>query len=55
VIGLDIDRRRVAELREGHDRTNEVDPEALKASTLSKSWRARMRRSPIAWPTSTAA
>src|SRR3712207_831889 len=34
VIGLDIDRRRVAELREGHDRTNEVERDALTASSL---------------------
>jgi len=33
-IGVDIDRRRVAELREGHDRTNEVERDALTASTL---------------------
>jgi UDP-N-acetyl-D-galactosamine dehydrogenase len=34
VIGLDIDRRRVEELREGRDRTNEVEPEALISSAL---------------------
>lgn len=34
VIGFDIDARRVAELRAGNDRTGEVDPEALRASTL---------------------
>lgn len=34
VIGLDIDRRRVEELRNGHDRTHEVDGEILKASRL---------------------
>jgi UDP-N-acetyl-D-galactosamine dehydrogenase len=34
VIGLDIDRRRVEELREGRDRTNEVEPEALIRSGL---------------------
>jgi UDP-N-acetyl-D-galactosamine dehydrogenase len=34
VIGLDIDRKRVAELREGHDRTQEVGRETLQASTL---------------------
>ncbi len=34
VVGFDIDRRRVEELREGHDRTNEVDREALLGSTL---------------------
>ena len=34
VIGLDIDKRRVAELREGLDRTNEVEREVLLASSL---------------------
>jgi UDP-N-acetyl-D-galactosamine dehydrogenase len=34
VVGLDIDKRRVAELREGLDRTNEVEREALLASSL---------------------
>ena len=34
VVGFDIDRRRVDELRAGHDRTNEIEPEKLKASTL---------------------
>ncbi|MFN3946374.1 MAG: nucleotide sugar dehydrogenase [Allosphingosinicella sp.] len=34
VTGLDIDRRRVEELREGRDRTNEVEPEALAATSL---------------------
>jgi UDP-N-acetyl-D-galactosamine dehydrogenase len=34
VIGFDIDRRRVEELREGRDRTNEVEPEALIRSNL---------------------
>jgi UDP-N-acetyl-D-galactosamine dehydrogenase len=33
-IGLDIDAGRIAELREGHDRTREVDAETLKASSL---------------------
>jgi UDP-N-acetyl-D-galactosamine dehydrogenase len=37
VIGLDIDRRRVAELREGHDRTNEVERDALLTSSLKLS------------------
>jgi len=32
--GLDIDTRRIAELREGHDRTGELDTGALAASTL---------------------
>ena len=34
VIGLDIDRRRVEELRNGRDRTGEVEPEALIRSSL---------------------
>ena len=34
VIGIDIDRRRVEELRAGHDRTNEIDGAALAASRL---------------------
>jgi UDP-N-acetyl-D-galactosamine dehydrogenase len=34
VTGLDIDARRVEELRGGRDRTNEVEPEALLGSTL---------------------
>lgn len=34
VLGFDIDRGRVTELREGHDRTREVDSAALRASTL---------------------
>jgi UDP-N-acetyl-D-galactosamine dehydrogenase len=33
-IGFDIDDSRVAELRDGHDRTNEVDEEALRTTTL---------------------
>ncbi|WP_298022870.1 nucleotide sugar dehydrogenase [uncultured Parasphingopyxis sp.] len=33
-VGLDIDESRIAELREGHDRTNEVDGEALRESAL---------------------
>ena len=40
VIGLDIDARRVAELREGHDRTHEVEREALAASSLKLTDRA---------------
>ena len=35
VIGLDVDSGRVAELRTGHDRTNEVEPERLLASPLT--------------------
>ena len=34
VTGLDIDESRIAELREGRDRTHEVEPEQLTASTL---------------------
>ena len=33
-VGVDIDQGRVSELREGHDRTNELSPEVLRASTL---------------------
>ncbi|RSU61958.1 nucleotide sugar dehydrogenase [Sphingomonas koreensis] len=32
--GFDIAQVRIAELREGHDRTNEIEPERLKASSL---------------------
>ena len=35
VTGLDIDSARVAELRAGHDRTREVESDALAASTLN--------------------
>lgn len=35
VTGLDIDEKRIAELSEGHDRTNEVDAERMRASTLT--------------------
>jgi len=34
-VGFDIDERRVAELRAGQDRTNEVEAEALKTSALT--------------------
>jgi UDP-N-acetyl-D-galactosamine dehydrogenase len=34
VVGFDIDETRVAELRGGHDRTHEVDGDALRASSL---------------------
>lgn len=34
VVGFDVDRRRVAELREGMDRTREVDSSALSQETL---------------------
>jgi UDP-N-acetyl-D-galactosamine dehydrogenase len=37
VIGFDIDPERIGELRDGHDRTREIDPEALAASGLSLS------------------
>ncbi len=33
--GFDIDPGRIAELKSGHDRTREVDPPALKASSIS--------------------
>lgn len=35
VVGLDIDKGRVDELRRGHDRTNEVEGDALSASSLT--------------------
>ncbi len=34
VLGLDIDARRIAELESGHDRTHELDAQALAGSTL---------------------
>jgi UDP-N-acetyl-D-galactosamine dehydrogenase len=34
VVGLDIDTRRIDELRSGHDRTNEIEPAELRATTL---------------------
>ena len=34
VIGLDRDDSRIAELRQGHDRTREVDGETLRSSRL---------------------
>jgi UDP-N-acetyl-D-galactosamine dehydrogenase len=34
VVGLDIDAGRVAELERGHDRTGEIEPERLTASSL---------------------
>src|SRR5687768_1520608 len=34
VTGLDIDAGRIAELRQGHDRTNEVEDRALAGSSL---------------------
>jgi UDP-N-acetyl-D-galactosamine dehydrogenase len=33
-VGFDIDEGRIAELRRGEDRTNEVDPDALRESSL---------------------
>ena len=36
-VGIDIDRARVDELRNGHDRTNELSGETLAASTLELS------------------
>jgi UDP-N-acetyl-D-glucosamine/UDP-N-acetyl-D-galactosamine dehydrogenase len=33
-IGFDIDRDRIGELRDGHDRTREVDKDALRSSSL---------------------
>lgn len=35
VIGFDIDQRRIAELKQGHDRTNEVEAARLKQPSLS--------------------
>src|SRR5713226_6465324 len=35
VIGFDIDRKRIDELRSGQDRTREVEPVELKQPTLS--------------------
>ncbi len=34
VVGLDIDPRRIDELRSGHDRTNEIEPSELRSTTL---------------------
>jgi len=34
VVGFDVDRKRIDELRSGHDRTREVEPEDLKQPTL---------------------
>jgi UDP-N-acetyl-D-galactosamine dehydrogenase len=33
-VGFDIDQRKVAELRDGHDRTGEIEESRLRASTL---------------------
>jgi UDP-N-acetyl-D-galactosamine dehydrogenase len=35
VLGFDVDRRRIAELEEGHDRTREVDSGTLQAAALA--------------------
>lgn len=35
VVGFDINRERIAELKRGHDRTAEITPEVLSASTLT--------------------
>jgi len=35
VVGLDRDAGRIAELREGHDRTREIDEETLRSSTIT--------------------
>jgi UDP-N-acetyl-D-galactosamine dehydrogenase len=40
VIGLDIDERRIDELGRGVDRTREIEPDILKASTLKLTSRA---------------
>ena len=44
VTGFDIDELRVAELRRGHDRTNEVDPERIARSALTLTDRAEEAR-----------
>ncbi|MBM5784441.1 MAG: nucleotide sugar dehydrogenase [Cyanobacteria bacterium K_DeepCast_35m_m1_288] len=36
VIGFDVNHQRLEELRKGHDRTNEISPEELQASTALK-------------------
>jgi UDP-N-acetyl-D-galactosamine dehydrogenase len=33
-VGLDVDRERIGQLKEGHDRTNEIAPERLRESSL---------------------
>ncbi len=40
-VGFDISTARVAELQEGHDRTGEIDPPKLRASTIKLSADAR--------------
>jgi len=37
VVGFDVDRQRIAELEDGHDRTREVDRPALQAAKLALS------------------
>jgi UDP-N-acetyl-D-galactosamine dehydrogenase len=37
VVGFDVDARRVAEIKAGHDRTREVEEQALRASTMTVS------------------
>jgi UDP-N-acetyl-D-galactosamine dehydrogenase len=44
VLGFDIDESRVAELRRGHDRTNEVDPERIARSALTLTERGEEAR-----------
>ena len=46
VIGFDIDAGRVAELEGGEDRTREVEPDRLKASTLVYSADPGRRKQP---------
>lgn len=43
-VGFDIDGRRVAELQAGHDRTCEVDDEAMRATTLQSTTDAEAMR-----------
>ncbi len=40
VVGLDIDRRRIDELRTGHDRTREIGPDQLTSTTMTFTDRA---------------
>ena len=40
-IGFDINQRRIRELKEGHDRTGEVEPHELKASAIEFSFDAQ--------------
>ncbi|MCA1972112.1 MAG: nucleotide sugar dehydrogenase, partial [Caenispirillum sp.] len=43
-VGFDIDGRRVAELQAGHDRTREVDDDAMRATTLQSTTDAAAMR-----------